>query len=197
MFMPPRFHTSAPSFDPTCPRELRYYFDELDTLFSACHIVSDSEKKNFALRYLDTDSFELWELLSEFSPSFSYLEFVAAVYKLYPEAISRWSYSDMENLVVHQATLEIRTFEDLGQYYRSFLLVTQFLRSTNRISEFEQSRAFVRGFQSEFWNRIAFRLQIKFPDHYPDDPYIFEDIYAAATFVVQSPSSLSTSSIDS
>jgi hypothetical protein len=43
---------------------------------------------------------------------------------------------------------------------------------------------FVRGFQRDLWERISDRLQRKFPDHFPDDPYCFRDIYRAAQFVL-------------
>src|SRR5215475_9498834 len=52
------------------------------------------------------------------------------------------------------------------------------------MSELDQSRMFVQGFQPELWNTIKNRLAIKFPDHYPDDPYPLADINDAAKFVL-------------
>ncbi|ETW85597.1 hypothetical protein HETIRDRAFT_100767 [Heterobasidion irregulare TC 32-1] len=39
------------------------------------------------------------------------------------------------------------------------------------ISTTKQGRTFTRGFQPELWGRILQRFQLKFLDHFPDDPY--------------------------
>ncbi|ETW82042.1 hypothetical protein HETIRDRAFT_101423 [Heterobasidion irregulare TC 32-1] len=76
-----------------------------------------------------------------------------------------------------------------GEYYRQFLAITSFLLSKDRISTAEQGRAFTRGFQPELWGRISQRLQLKFPDHFPDDPYQLQDIHNAARFILHGTSS--------
>jgi hypothetical protein len=60
----------------------------------------------------------------------------------------------------------------------------EFLKSKGRMSDLDQSRMFVQGFQPELWATIKNRLAIKFPDHYPDDPYPLSNIYEAAKFVL-------------
>jgi hypothetical protein len=44
---------------------------------------------------------------------------------------------------------------DLGNYYRVFYTITQFLLTKHWISEAEQSQAFIRGFQLNLWHRIS------------------------------------------
>jgi hypothetical protein len=73
---------------------------------------------------------------------------------------------------------------DLGEYYRNFLAITTFLRGKSRLSEAEQSRAFVRGFPPDLWRTISQRLQLKLPDHFPDDPYDLTEIHEAARYVL-------------
>jgi hypothetical protein len=196
--MPARGHSTAPKFDPTQPRELRRYFNELDLLFGGANITANDIKKKHACRYVDIDTSELWESLPEYGTGSTFSEFREAVHRLYPgsEDDRKWSISDMDKLVGEQLRVGIYDAGDLGLYYRSFYNITQFLRIKHRISEAEQSRAFVRGFQPGLWTRIARRLELKFPDHYPDDPYPLEDIHAAAKFVLAgSPTSHSTSQI--
>jgi len=184
--MPARGHRTAPTFSSDQPRELRRYFQELNNLFTDSQIVDDQTKKSYACRYLDVDSAELWESLLEYQATSTYVQFVEAVYKLYPgsEDERKWSIADMDKLVGEQLRIGIYDANDLGNYYRAFFAITQFLRSKNRLSEAEQSRAFVRGFQPDLWNRIARRLELKFPDHFPDDPYPLFDIHTAAQFVL-------------
>ena len=185
-YMPTRGEDGAPSFSPDQPRELRRYFKELNYLFIRAQVTDDEEKKMHACRYLDVDSAELWESLSEFEHGTQYLDFVKAVYDLYPgsEDERKWTVASMEKLVSEQLRSGIHSLDDLGRYYRAFRTITKFLHDNNRISEAEQSRAFVRGFQSALWDRIARRLELKFPDHYPDEHYSFEQVHTAAKFVL-------------
>jgi hypothetical protein len=184
--MPARGHSTAPKFDPTQPRELRRYFIELDMLFGAAGVTDSDQMKTHACRYVDIDTAELWESLPEFAAGTSYNAFKTAIHKLYPgsENDRKWSIADMDKLVGEQLRVGIFDASELGMYYRSFYNITQFLRTKNRISEAEQSRAFVRGFQSGLWARIERRLELKLPDHYPDNPYNLEEIHEAAKFVL-------------
>jgi hypothetical protein len=58
------------------------------------------------------------------------------------------------------------------------------LLTKNRISEAEQSRAFIRGFQPDLWRWISRRLEIKLPDHDPDNFYSLFRINEAAKHVL-------------
>jgi hypothetical protein len=62
------------------------------------------------------------------------------------------------------------------------------LLTKNCISEAEQSRAFIRGFQPDLWHRISCRLEIKLPDHDPDDFYSLFEINEAAKHVLHGTS---------
>ena len=46
--MPARSHATAPRFDPTQARELRRYWDELESLFDKCGIADDLSRKKWA-----------------------------------------------------------------------------------------------------------------------------------------------------
>jgi hypothetical protein len=188
--MPACGHLTAPKFDPTQPRELRRYFNELDMLFTACSITDSDQMKRHACRYLDIDLAKLWESVPEFATGVSFNNFRTAIHKLYPSSENnhKWLISDMDKLVSEQLHISIFDASDLGMYYRSFYNITQFLCMKNRILEAEQSRAFVRGFQPGLWTRIEQRLKLKLPDHYPNDPYNLEEIHKAAKFVLASSS---------
>lgn len=185
--MPYRGQNTAPQFSPEQPRELRRYFEELDRLLAAAAITTTVQQKEYACRYLDIDTAELWEQIPEFQPTSSYVDFKTAVIKLYPgaEGDRRYSVADMDSLIGERARLGIYSVTDLGTYHRSFYMITKFLIGKGRLSDTEVSRAFLRGFQPELAQKIAVRLEIKLPDHHPDDPYDLNDVHAAAEFVVQ------------
>jgi hypothetical protein len=57
----------------------------------------------------------------------------------------------MDKLVGEQLQMGILNVSYLGNYYRVFYTITQFLLTKHQISEAEQSRAFIRGFQPDLW----------------------------------------------
>jgi hypothetical protein len=77
----------------------------------------------------------------------------------------------MDKLVREQLRMGILDVSDLRNHYRVFYTITQFLLTKNQISEAEQSRVFIRGFQPDLWCRISHRLEIKLPNHDPNDFY--------------------------
>ena len=190
--MPARGDRSAPQFNTKQPRELRRYFADLEYCFGRAQIVDDAEKKKHACRFVDVDTSELWESLAEFADiTKTYAEFCQAIYALYPgsEEERKWSVADMDKLVGERSRLGVLSLGDLGEYHRQFLAITTFLIGKMRLSAAEQSRAFARGFQVELWARISQRLQLKLPDHFPDDPYPLDAILEAAQYVLHGTTS--------
>ena len=148
--------------------------------------------KKHALQFADCDTAELWEILPEFADTAkTYQDFVDAVYKLYPGSDSerRWAIADIDKLVGETSRVGILSLMDLGRYHREFMAITTFLIAKNCISPAKQSRAFARGFPPELWNRVAHHLQLKLPDHFPDDPYTLEEIHDATCFILNGTAS--------
>ena len=50
---------------------------------------------------------------------------------------------------------------------------------------------YISGFPQKLWAKVAHRLQLKFPDHFPDDLYTLEQIHDAAWFILHGTASLS------
>jgi hypothetical protein len=178
--MPTHSHLTTPKFDPFQPCKLRHYFDKLDMLFTMCSIINSDQTKRHACCYLNIDLAELWESVPEFATGVSFNNFRTAIHKLYSgsENNCKWSISDMDKLV------SIFDASNLGMYYRLFYNITQFLHMKNRILEAEQSGAFVRGFQPGLWMQIECHLELKLPDHYPNNPYNLKEIHEAMKFVL-------------
>jgi hypothetical protein len=181
--MPARGDRNAPQFDKTQPRELRRYFDNLEFLFGRAQVADDKEKNCHARRFVDVDTADLWESIPEFmDPAKTYEHYKTAIFRLYPgsEDERKWSVTDLENLTTERAQIGIHSLGDLGDYHRQFLAMTAFLLNKGRLSVDDQNRHFAEGFQSDLWVRVSQRLQLKLPDHYPNDPYPLANIEAAA-----------------
>ena len=185
--MPTHGECGAPQFDPTKLRGLCRFFDNLRFQFMRSEVVDEVEMKGHALRFVDCDTAELWEILPEFADSTApYQKFVNAVCQLYPgsDAEQHWLIADMEKLVADTSRTRISSLADLGKYHRDFVSITMFLITKNCLATPKQSRTFTRAFPLELWSQVSYRLQLKFPNHFPDDPYTLEQIHDAAHFVL-------------
>ena len=140
--MPNRGDCSTPKFDPKQPRELHWYFDDLDFAFGCAAVTTDDAKKQHACRYVDIDTSELWETLTEYTDATkTYYEFKDAIYALYPrsEEERKWSVTDMDQLVGERSRIRILSLSDLGEYHQQFLAITMFLIGKGQLSMAKQS----------------------------------------------------------
>ncbi len=71
-----------------------------------------------------------------------------------------------------------------GEYYRSFLMITTFLKSKNRISDRECSGKFFEGLHHHSAASLADYLRIKDPSHHVDDSWDLHTLYISALFVL-------------
>ena len=53
-------HPTAPTFDPNNPFAFHGYFLKLETLFKCCGVVDNTEKKQWAIWYLQYLTADLW-----------------------------------------------------------------------------------------------------------------------------------------
>jgi hypothetical protein len=190
--MPARGDRNAPQFDSSKPRELPRYFSDLEFHFNRVGITDATEKKGHSTRFLSVEEQDIWESLDEFKPTSTYEQFKAAVLKLYPgtDANRKYTLADLDALVGEYTRLGIFSRGDYSEFYRQFLVITQFLISRQRLSIAEQSRSFRRAIApAHLWARVHQRLQIKKPDVHPDDPYELTDLHEAVQFVLSDTSS--------
>ncbi|KZS99526.1 uncharacterized protein LAESUDRAFT_765435 [Laetiporus sulphureus 93-53] len=164
--MPFRGDRSAPVFDPDQPRTLFRFFDDLKILFNHCQITSEADKKLRVKQYLNIDVADLVESLPEYiDPLKIYRDLKPAIQELYLDMDTEWKWEvwDMDLLIGERARLRIQTIAELENYHREFLAITSFLID---------KKLHLR------------RLQLKQPNHYPNDPYPVNDIYEAAKFIL-------------
>ena len=76
------------------------FFDDLRFQFARLEVANEVEMKGHALRFVDCDTAELWEILPEFADSTTpYQMFVDAVCQLYPgsDVEQCWLIADTRN----------------------------------------------------------------------------------------------------
>ena len=140
--MPMHSDRTTPQFNPTKPRELCRFFDNLQYILNCTQVTSKNEMKHHAIRYMDIDTSELWE---------TYEEFKTMLQDLYPESKEecKWMVVDMDQLIGEQSHLGILSLAYLGNYYRQFLAITTFLKGKNHLLNNKQSHTFARGFLAD------------------------------------------------
>jgi hypothetical protein len=185
--LPYRGERAAPTFNETQPEELERYFADLQDLFARHAIADLQERKQAAVKYLKFSTERLWKTANAWADATkTYEEFKTEIFKFYPGSTSDRTYTmqDLDALIGQYARTGIRSAAELGEYHRHFLLITRYLASKNRLATQEQSRTYFQGLPSQLEVSVRQRLQIKFVDQHPDDPYPLSDIYEAASYVL-------------
>jgi hypothetical protein len=185
--LPGRGEHTVPHFDGD-PEELGRYFAEVEALFDRHNVIVDQERKTGALKYLTTMATErIWRSCDSFANvAKTYDEFKTEIYKHYPGSTDDiFTIQHLDTLVGQRARIGVVSALELGEYFRQFKVISKYLISKNRMSQAEQTRAFRRGLQPELEQQVKQRLQLKKPDHNPRDPYDLDDLYDAASYVLQ------------
>jgi hypothetical protein len=162
------------------------YFDEVESL-SINAGLNEEGKVRHALRCASQEDNELWSTLPEAEAQVpDYARFCDAVVKLYPGADDERKYaeSDLQRLIDTQWQYGIESRAELGHYYREFRRISKFLLDKQRLSDIERNKMYMRGFDKRLRERVKSRLQVKFPDHYHDDPYEWQDFHECAHFLL-------------
>ncbi|EIW51297.1 uncharacterized protein TRAVEDRAFT_137630 [Trametes versicolor FP-101664 SS1] len=185
--MPARGHATAPTFDSSEPRNLRRFFQDLETLFEITGVTDPKQQKKWVTRYVPIKESEFYEEMAEFKDETkSFEEFRSAIYAAHPGASEtrKFSNAEVDQLVESRSRAPITTSSELGEFYRPFYAMTSYLIQQNKMSAFEQSRLFVRGLCNPLRDQVSQRLQLKDPDHHLDEAYELAKVYEAAKFIL-------------
>jgi hypothetical protein len=104
--MPACGNRTTPQFNPTKPRELHCFFNNLQYILNRTQVTSKYEIKCHTARYVDINTSEHWETLPEFiDPTKMFEEFETALQDLYPGSKEehKWTVADMDQLIGEQS----------------------------------------------------------------------------------------------
>ncbi|KAF9470672.1 hypothetical protein BDN70DRAFT_845769, partial [Pholiota conissans] len=188
--MPAPNKASAPKFDGKASTLVRF-LDKVYRLGKAAELPDDKIIE-WTISYTDPDDGELWEQQTE-SQGNDWAKFKAAITKLYPGADGerRYAMEDLETLVRNNSSQPVTNQDQFGEYYRTFLKISNFLNQKNssRLSEREISTLFLNGLHTDFRDQVRAQLKIKNPDHHSSDPYTLAEICQAALLIAPQPPS--------
>ncbi|KAG5333787.1 hypothetical protein C0989_004834 [Termitomyces sp. Mn162] len=195
--MLPGNDTTAPKWDESRPKELPQYFKELEYLFADCGTADNTQKKEYAARYISYDMAETWLGLPEFGDNaiignnvprpYTYQEWKVAVLRLYPgtDASARYNLGNLERLVNQTFNSGLATLGRFSDYYRDFQRIARWLLTNGKLYQNEERRLFQQGIPTSLWSKIVRRLEITLPDHHPEDPYEVDQVFKGAKWVLK------------
>ncbi|KJA14554.1 hypothetical protein HYPSUDRAFT_108447, partial [Hypholoma sublateritium FD-334 SS-4] len=181
--MPGRSHHSAPKFNGK-PWSLKRFLNEVRELGKE-RSLSEHQTILAALSYAPLEDYELWKSLGSASGQ-QWEPFVAELCTLYPgsDGDRKYNRENLDALTCSSALVPMTDHLQFGEYYRSFLTITTFLKSKNRISDQECSSKFLEGLHYRFRAELGDYLRIKEPSHHIDDPWALTTLYKSALFVL-------------
>jgi hypothetical protein len=181
--MPIRGTDSAPKYDGST-ENLIAFIDDFEDLADQAGLQGTDRIRGI-IRYVPTSERELWSETPE-AKGTDYGAFIKEVKRMYPgcEGDRRYAVADLQTIARNQASKSMYSVKELGDYQRAFLKVARALIDKDRIGKAERDRIFLEGFPSDIQAQTRTRLMIKFPDHHPQDPYPFNDVVAAAEFLL-------------
>jgi 5'-deoxynucleotidase YfbR-like HD superfamily hydrolase len=154
--MPFRQEKSAPNFDPTQPRSLLRYFEDLEQLFERCSIQDFAEKKRWTLRYVPIEVADLWEYLPGWISAVDWPSLKRAVAARYPACDDehRYRFADLVALADSQTSQEISSIEQWSTFLNQFLVISQYLLTRHHLDPLEQQRYLLRSLSPSLRHRV-------------------------------------------
>ncbi len=181
--MPRCSHHSAPKFDGKL-WSLKRFLNEVRKLAKE-RALSEHQSILATLLYAPPQDYKLWNSLKSASGD-KWDPFVAELCTLYPgsEGDRKYNRKSLDALTRSSGLVPMTDHLQFGEYYRSFLTITTFLKSKNCISDQECSSKFLEGLHYRFRAELADYLRIKEPSHHIDDPWVLTTLYESALFVL-------------
>jgi hypothetical protein len=179
------FHSTdhTPKFD-GMPDMLAKFIDTYEECTDRAGLQGLNKIKGI-IKYLECDDQELWAGLPEVQIS-NYNAFMKEIKVMYPGWDGKRQYVPVDlQVLVHKCTQKpMFSGQELSAYLHTFRKITQPLLNEDHIGKAECDCLFMEGIPSEAQAPIWMRLMIKHPDHYPQDPYPYMQVYDAGQFVL-------------
>ncbi|KAG6858017.1 hypothetical protein C0995_003356, partial [Termitomyces sp. Mi166 len=119
--------------------------------------------------------------------AYTYKEWKAEIFKLYPgsESRDRYTRNDLEKLKADFLSKGTPLRASFSQYHHKFQKIVKWLADNGKMERSSEKEKFQHGIPSTLWVRIAWRLEILYPLHHPDDPYKVEEMFNAGDWYLK------------
>ena len=178
--MPGTRSNKAPSFSGKPEERIADFLFDYEGLATGCQLT-DKEKVEAILRYVPFPVHELWKTITGYA-SGDWAAFRATLERLYPDtaAATRYTRNVLKDLVQLSSKYRMRDENDVLEYYRHFLTISNPLVAANQITADDCSAEFFLGFHPDDRNVLESRLFSMKPNQPEHKPYDLEDVFTAA-----------------
>ncbi|KAG9052021.1 hypothetical protein FS842_010624 [Serendipita sp. 407] len=186
--MPSPDSSHAPYFSESQGGEmLRRFFEEFEQCLKEAQISDDNEKLRYLPRYLSPILRETVRKRTSYSGG----DYEAAKKELLaqfgdPKSEGRYTMQDLKAVVAEARKTELLEEKDLFERDVRFDLVANELLKANTISKDDINRRYFMCFTDEFHEKLASRLEAKFPDHDFETPFERKYVQEAARMILRS-----------
>jgi hypothetical protein len=173
----------APKFDGTLDT-LAEFIDTYEECMDRAGLQGLDKIKGI-IKYLEHKDRELWAGLPEAQMS-DYDAFMKEIKVMYLgwDGKRRYAPADLQALMREYAQKLMFSGQELSAYLCAFRNIMQPLLNEDHIGKVERDCIFMEGIPSKAQAPIQMCLMIKHPDHYPQDPYPYTQVYDAGQFVL-------------
>jgi len=143
--------------------------------------LTDAEKVKTILRYVSSDLQKFWKSVNGYTTS-DWAAFSTALEAMYPDtsAATRLTKKALQDLLYNTSRSCMTDKEDVMDYYREFLELTNPLRTVQQLSEEDRDAKFFKGFHHNDREILSGRLFSMKPNHPQDKPYELGGVFKAA-----------------
>ncbi|KAJ8591582.1 hypothetical protein M405DRAFT_932047 [Rhizopogon salebrosus TDB-379] len=187
--MPFRRELAAPIFNPTRPRSLLRYFEDLEEHFARCCIDDLDARKRWTLRYAPIEAADLWEYLPGWTSATDWAAVKRNVAARYPacDYEHRYTFADFTSLIDSQASQEFSSIAQWSEFLNQYLVISQYLIARHRLDPLEQQRYLLRSLSPSLRLQVeSYTYQID-PRRDPDHIMSVVEVDTAVTYCLRTP----------
>ena len=175
--LPARHSDRAPRFDRDTPSTLRTYIEDYEHIAGKAKLSLRDKIKRFPM-YMEPTEGDYISTIKEYEEANNWEEFVEALYRGYPGSrpSDQYSMDDLNSLVNVQGVQSIVSRADFASYDRKFQTISHNLIKEKIAAETEVDRAYWKGLDPTFRERIKSRLELAHPNHSSRIPWTRQEI---------------------
>ncbi|KAG6886597.1 hypothetical protein C0995_006555, partial [Termitomyces sp. Mi166 len=119
--------------------------------------------------------------------TYTYEEWKAEIFKLYSgsESRDRYTQNDLKKLIADFLSKGTPLQTSFSQYHREFQNIVKWLANNGKMEQSSEKEKFQCRIPSTLWVRIAWRLEILYLLHHPDDSYKVEEMFNAGDWYLK------------
>ena len=177
--MPGPCSANAPFFSKTSTGSFTDFMHEYQALATA-NGLTDTQKVQAIFRYIPPDLWKFWKTVDGYTTD-NWAMFSTALEAMYPDtlAATRLTKKALQDLLYNTLRSCMGDEEEVMDYYREFLELTNPLQAVQQLSNEDRNAKFFKGFHHDDREILSGHLFSMKPNHPQDRPYKLDNVFKA------------------